>query len=58
MDQEQILKTLTLISENSIYAFLDEIKMVFNFKRRTQGWNSGRVVLEEGDKKYKGYIQP
>ncbi|HHX17848.1 MAG TPA: stage III sporulation protein AA [Clostridium sp.] len=48
MDQEQILKTLTLISENSIYAFLDEIKNGFlTLKGGHRVGIAGRVVLEE-----------
>lgn len=47
MNQEQILKTLTLISENSIYAFLDEIKNGFlTLKGGHRVGITGRVVLE------------
>ncbi|HOA97596.1 MAG TPA: stage III sporulation protein AA, partial [Acetivibrio saccincola] len=47
MDQEQILKTLTLISENSIYAYQDEIKNGFlTLKGGHRVGIAGRVVLE------------
>ena len=47
INQEQILKTLSLISENSIYAFQDEIKNGFlTLKGGHRVGITGRVVLE------------
>lgn len=49
INQEQILKTLSLISENSIYAFQDEIKNGFlTLKGGHRVGITGRVVLEKG----------